>query len=163
MTVLNNYRYFLGRHWETGSVCNHWAYQGVTAPHTGQPYSEALLLGISGGIVMGYFSFAYEGYDPQARILTRNTFDPLDRLLERLGAVQHLRQTPDPARARRYLLEALDQGLPPIAWADAYSLPYNNLPFADGACGPCSQWWSSAWTRPPAPPGSPTAPGWSWR
>jgi hypothetical protein len=88
MAVLYDYHHFLGRHWETGSVCNHFAYQGVKAPHTGKPYSEAMLLGISGGIVMGYFSFSYEGYDPQARILTRNTFNPLDTLLERLGVVQ---------------------------------------------------------------------------
>lgn len=132
MTVLSDYNYFLGRHWETGSVCNHWAYQGFKAPHTGRPFSEALLMGISGGIVMGYFSFAYEGYDPQARILTRNTFDPLDRLLERLGVVQHLRQTPDPSRAARYLREELENGLPPIVWADYFSLPYNNLPLGEG-------------------------------
>jgi hypothetical protein len=135
MTVLSDYHYFLGRHWETGSVCNHWAYQGFKAPHTGQPFSEALLMGISGGIVMGYFSFAYEGYDPQARVLTRNTFDPLERLLERLGVVQHLRQTPDPARAARYLREELESGIPPIVWADYFSLPYNALPYDEGMWG----------------------------
>lgn len=135
MTVLSDYHYFLGRHWETGSVCNHWAYQGFKAPHTGQPFSEALLMGISGGIVMGYFSFAYEGYDPQARVLTRNTFDPLERLLERLGVVQHLRQTPDPARAVRYLREELENGIPPIVWADYFSLPYNALPYDEGMWG----------------------------
>ena len=96
MPKLNNYHHFDGLHWETGSVRNFYAYRGVKAPHTGQPYSEALLLGISGGIVMGYFSFAYEGYDPHARILTRNTFDPLDTLLHRLGgAVVVERQTAD--------------------------------------------------------------------
>lgn len=135
MTILNNYKSFLGRHWETGSVCNHWAYQGLRAPHTGQPYSEALLMGISGGVVMGYFSFAYEGYDPQARILTRNTFDPFDRLLERLGVVQELRQTPSAERAQRYLLEALDAGIAPIVWADMWSLPYNALQQDEGMWG----------------------------
>jgi hypothetical protein len=52
----------IGRHWETGSVCNYFAYRGVKAPHTGQPYSEALLLGVSGGSSWGIF-FAYKGYD----------------------------------------------------------------------------------------------------
>lgn len=65
MPTLNDYRQFNGLHWETGSVCNHLGYQGFKAPHTNQPYTEALLLGISGGAVIGYFSFAYEGYDPQ--------------------------------------------------------------------------------------------------
>jgi hypothetical protein len=32
-----------GRHWETGSIHNALALQGVKAPHTGQPYSEASL------------------------------------------------------------------------------------------------------------------------
>ena len=69
MPILADYNHFGGRHWETGSVHNYYAYRGVTAPHTGEPYSEALLMGVSGGAVMGYFAFAYEGYDPMARIL----------------------------------------------------------------------------------------------
>jgi hypothetical protein len=50
---------------ENGSVHNFFAARGFTAPHTGEPYSEALLLGVSGGVTFGYFTFHYEGYDPQ--------------------------------------------------------------------------------------------------
>ena len=50
-------RQFTGRHWETGSIHNAFAMQGIKAPHTGRPYSEALLLGISGGIPFGDFTF----------------------------------------------------------------------------------------------------------
>lgn len=132
MTVLQDYDQFSGLHWETGSVRNYYAYRGVKAPHTHQPYSEAMLLGISGGITMGYFSFAYEGYDPHARILTRNTFDPLDTLLSRLGAVQERYQTSKPDTAVTNLIELLDQGLAAITWADMFSLPYNLLPFDEG-------------------------------
>jgi hypothetical protein len=132
MPILKTYAQFGGRHWETGSVHNHWAYQGVKAPHTDEAYSEALLMGISGGAVMGYFSFAYEGYDPQARILTRNTFDPLDTLLSRMGVVQNLRQTSSVKKGRANLLDTLEEGLPAIVWADAFSLPYNNLPQDEG-------------------------------
>ncbi|HET6595505.1 MAG TPA: hypothetical protein VFG81_07770 [Anaerolineales bacterium] len=53
-----------GRHSETGSIHNALALQGVRAPHTGKPYSEALLLGVSGGIAFGYFTFEYKGYLP---------------------------------------------------------------------------------------------------
>ena len=125
MAILNDYRQFRGRHWETGTVHNAFAYRGFRAPHTGQPYSEALLLGVSGGAVMGYFSFAYEGYPPQARILTRNTFDPWDTMLSRLGVVQAIHQTAKPERAVANLVAALDEGLPAIVWADMWSLPYN--------------------------------------
>lgn len=132
MPILENYQQFNGRHWETGTVYNFFAYTGVKAPHTGQPYSEALLLGVSGGVVMGYFSFAYEGYDPQARVLTRNTFDPLDTMLARLGVVQHRRHTNSPEKAVTNLVDTLEGGEPAIVWADYFSLPYNAFPHDEG-------------------------------
>ena len=132
MPILTKYRQFGGRHWETGSVHNVLAYRGVKAPHTGMPLSEALLLGISGGLLMGYFNFAYEGYDPHVAILTRNTFDPLETLLVRLGTVQYVRQTTNAARAVKNLVEALENGEPAIVWADAFLLPYNGLSYDRG-------------------------------
>lgn len=127
MTILHDYRHFGGRHWETGSVHNYYAYRGVTAPHTGEPYSEALLLGVSGGITVGYFTFAWQGCDPQCNILTRNTFDPLDTMLARLGVVQSLEHTAIPGKAVDKLLDALADGSPAIVWADLWSLPYTGL------------------------------------
>ena len=132
MTILPNYQLFDGRHWETGTIANFFAYRGVRAPHTGRPFSEALLMGISGGAVMGYFSFAYEGYEPMARILTRNTFDPWDTLLSRLGVIQNVMQTAKPEVAARHLAEALEEGTPAIVWADMWSLPYNALAWDKG-------------------------------
>lgn len=84
---------FNGRHWETGSIHNVLAMQGVKAPHTGQPYSEALLLGISGGIAFGYFTFEYKDYLPHVAMLTRNTFSPFTTMLERLGIAQDVQET----------------------------------------------------------------------
>ena len=135
MTVLNNYQQFNGRHWETGTVCNYLDYVGVKAPHTGEPYSEAMLMGVSGGAVMGYFSFAYEGYDPMARILTRNTFDPWDTMLSRLGIVQNAKHSPKPEKGVANLLAALDDGVPAIVWADLFTLTYNALPLDPGMWG----------------------------
>jgi Butirosin biosynthesis protein H, N-terminal len=77
-----------------------------------------LLLGISGGVVMGYFSFAYKGHDPQARILTRNTFNPLDTMLSRLRVVQNRRQTTKPQKGIDNLVDTLSDGEPAIVWAD---------------------------------------------
>ena len=123
--MMKNHMQFSGRHWETAAAHNFLACRGFNAPHTGRPYSEALMMGISGGAVMGYFSFAYEGYDPMCRILTRNTFDPFDTLLSRLGVVQDLRQSTSAEKALRNLVDVLEGGEPAIVWADAYSLPYN--------------------------------------
>lgn len=127
MPILSNYHHFAGRHWETGTLHNYYTYRGVKAPHTGQPYSEALFLGISGGIVLGYFTFAYEGHDPHVALLTRNTFDPLDTMLARLGVVQDVLQTNKPEKGVQNLIETLVDGLPAIVWADMWSLPYNAL------------------------------------
>lgn len=132
MTILQGFDQFQGIHWETGTVRNALEYMGIKAPHTGKAYTEAMLMGISGGAVMGYFSFAYQGYDPHCRILTRNTFDPLEKLLSRMGVVQHVRQTTNPEKAERNLEQVLSDGHPAIVWADLYSLPYNAMPADEG-------------------------------
>jgi hypothetical protein len=128
MPVLPDYHHFNGRHYETGSVHNILSYQGFTAPHTGKAYSEALLLGISGGIAFGYFTFAYEGHDPILALLTRNTFDPLQTMLERLGIPQNVYQTNQASKGEDNLREALENGRPALVWADVFSLPYYGLP-----------------------------------
>ncbi|HET9907188.1 MAG TPA: BtrH N-terminal domain-containing protein [Anaerolineales bacterium] len=119
---------FQGRHWETGSIHNALALQGVKAPHTGKPYSEALLLGISGGITFGYFTFEYKGYLPHVAMLMRNTFSPFSTTVERLGIAQDIQQTNKAEIAEKNLRNALDSGLFPLLWADQFSLPYNGLP-----------------------------------
>lgn len=126
---------FTGRHQETGSIHNALALQGVKAPHTGKPYSEALLLGISGGIAFGYFTFEYKGYLPHVAMLTRNTFSPFSTMLERLGVVQDVRQTNKPEIAEKNLQNALDSGLFPLLLADHFSLPYNGLDSKDAMWG----------------------------
>jgi len=135
MPTLNDYNQFEGVHWETGTVRKFFAYRGFNALHTGRPYSEAFLLGVSGGITVGYFTFAYEGYDPQCNILTRNTFDPLDTLLSRLGVVQNREHTRNAERAVAILIDTLEDGLPAIVWADMWSLPYNAFPPDEGMWG----------------------------
>src|SRR5512145_2022369 len=105
--VMKTKTQFTGRHWETGSIHNALAAQGIKAPHTGQPYSEALLLGISGGIAFGYFTFEYKGYLPQAALLTRNTFNPFATVLERLGIEQDIQQTNKVDTAEKNLRETL--------------------------------------------------------
>lgn len=120
-------RQFTGRHWETGSIHNALVMQGIKAPHTGQPYSEALLLGISGGIAFGYFTFEYKGYLPHVAMLTRNTFNSFSTILERLGIAQDVQQTNKADVAEKNLLGTLESGLYPLVWADQFSLAYNCL------------------------------------
>lgn len=123
---------FNGRHYETGSIHNALALQGVKAPHTGKPYSEALLLGVSGGIAFGYFTFEYKGYLPHVAMLTRNTFSPFTTMLERLGIAQDVQQTNKADAAEKNLLTVLGSGLSPLVWADQFSMPYNDTSPSDG-------------------------------
>lgn len=129
MPVLRDYRHFSGRHYETGAVHNILAYQGRAAPHTGAPLSEALLLGVSGGIAFGYFTFEYKGYDPQVALLTRNTFDPLETLLNRLGIARDVLQTASAETAYENLVNVLEGGHPALVWLDKMSLPYTVVPY----------------------------------
>ena len=132
MTILKNYDQFQGLHWETGSLRNYLAFKGVMAPHTNQPYSEAMLLGISGGIVMGYYTFDYEGRDPMLRILTRNTFDPLETIYQRLDIKTSVKQSTSSEKGIQNLTAELESGSPAIVYADMYSLPYNALDTGQG-------------------------------
>jgi hypothetical protein len=132
MTVLNNYHHFEGIGWSTGYLCNVLAYQGVTAPHTKNPYSEAMLMGINGGICAGYFSFEYEGWEPHLHFLTRYPFDEEPgAVFERLGIPMHVQQTTNPQKAVANLVSALAHGKPAIVWGDQSGLAYNNMPQGD--------------------------------
>ncbi|MEO8612605.1 MAG: BtrH N-terminal domain-containing protein [Chloroflexota bacterium] len=131
MPILKDYHQFDGLHWETGTARNALDYQGVTAPHTGKPLSEALLFGISGGVIAGYFAFQYKGFDPWLHFLTRNTLDPMPTLRDRLGIVAQVKQTDNPEKGLKNLTDALDAGKPALVWADMFSLPYNNLKGGD--------------------------------
>ena len=128
MPILDNFNEFAGRHYETGTLRDALAWEGVRAPHTGEPPSEALLLGISGGIAFGYFTFHYQGYPPHLALLTRNTFDPLTTLLERLAIPRDVRQTASADRGAANLRAALEEGHAAIVMADSFSLPWTLLP-----------------------------------
>ena len=103
MAELRDYTEYGGDHWELGALRNALAHQGARMPHTGQAPTEALLLGIAGGVVAGYFIFEYEGYPPMFNFLTVNSFDPLTNALERLGIEATTRRSGSPEKARQHL------------------------------------------------------------
>jgi hypothetical protein len=129
MPTLPNYTQFDGRYWDTGVIRNALDYQGAKAPHTGEPYTEAMLLGISAGVTFGYFTFHYEGYDPQVNLLTRNTFEPMETILDRLAIPREIKQTTNADKGRQNLIDALEAGSAPIVWTDMFLMPYNALKF----------------------------------
>ena len=135
MPTLSDFRQFEGRYWDTAAIRNALDYQGVKAPHTGKPFSEAMLLGISGGVAFGYFTFHYQGYDPQVNLLTRNTFDPMETIFDRLKIPRDLRRSASADKGRQNLIDALEEGYAPVASPDMWLLPYNALPYDEGMWG----------------------------
>jgi len=117
----------LGRHYETGTIINALSEMGCRDPKTKAPYSEALALGVSGGIAFGHFVFAYGGCLPHVALLPRNTFDPFLRALDNLAIRRETRETTDAAKGEKNLKEQLDLGNPVIVWADIFSMPYRGL------------------------------------
>src|SRR5687767_10771357 len=110
--IVDGYAGFGGLHAETATLANVLAWSGVTAPHTGAPLTESMLLGIGGGIGAGYWVFEYKAYpDPLFRVFTRHAWDSDRRftteLCERLGVSLTIKETSSAKAAAGYLTEAL--------------------------------------------------------
>src|SRR5687768_16362724 len=58
--AVTNYVRFGGTNPETAALANAMACVGVTAPHTGQPYSEAMVFGVGGGLGAGYILWEFK-------------------------------------------------------------------------------------------------------
>ena len=135
MAILQGYDRFGGLHWETGSFGNALAYLGISAPHTGQPFSEAMLLGLGRGIGCMYFAFDYAGHEPYFFFNTRQTRvggDATADLCRRLGVEARFLQTGERSEAMAFLAESLQEGLPVLVWADRVRLPWGWAPTPSG-------------------------------
>lgn len=128
MISIEGYDQFGGHHWETGSLRNALAYHGVTAPHTGQPFSEAMLFGLSGGASVAYFLVEVEGLMPHVALGTRYPYEPVGNVIKRLNLPAAVRKTKSQKKAVDTLLSALVVGEAALVWADMFTLSYNGLP-----------------------------------
>lgn len=133
MTMIDNYRQCGGAHPETAALTNTLAALGVKAPHTGQPFSEAMLLGIGGGLGAGYILWEFKEH--QARVLVlafRNRWQYpvafLQDLCGRLEVETAIRETGSRALAKKELQSVVDGGVPAIAWVDRAHMPYLEMP-----------------------------------
>jgi len=127
--ILDNYQMLGGVHPETASVKNILAYYGVDAPHTGKPFSEAMLLGIGGGLGSTYILWEFEkhGY-PSIVLAFRNKANYavkfLQNLCGRLGASTQVFETGGKKKAAAQLEKSLAEGDPAIIWLDLGGAPY---------------------------------------
>jgi Domain of unknown function (DUF4872)/Butirosin biosynthesis protein H, N-terminal len=121
-----------GRHPDTAALARLLATIGLGDPVTGQPLTEAMALGLSGGIGFAYFLFEYEDLTTLYLGGRINPFvlkrDATEVALARLGVPVEIRRTSGPATAERQLRAALDQGRPAIATVDMARLHYRGMP-----------------------------------
>lgn len=139
MPPIDTYRQFGGAHPETAALRNVLAARQIVAPHTGQPFSEAMIFGISGGLGMGYILWEFQEHRGQhdARVLVlafQTNWQYTDRYVE--GICQRLRlrfsssTSGSPRIASQALHQALARSNPVVAWVDGASMPYLQLPEA---------------------------------
>jgi hypothetical protein len=132
--IIEGFRQFGGKHPVTASLRKVLAHYGVRAPHTGDPLSEELLLGIGGGLGGLYFVFQSAvgpilvlGARHRAES-TKPTF--FERICTRLEVPCERRESSSPRNAERILLDVLEEAIPAIVRLDLASLPYFVLPKA---------------------------------
>ena len=124
-----------GVHGDTAAFANVLANLGVVAPHTGEPLTEAMVLGVGGGLGAGYILWEFDSHPFRSRVLTlgfRRQWQYPDRwareTAERLGLHAELHETGGAKAAAAALDAQLDQGLPAIAWIDPYTLGHRGSP-----------------------------------
>ncbi|HUG14334.1 MAG TPA: DUF4872 domain-containing protein [Thermomicrobiales bacterium] len=127
------YPHFGGIHPETAALRNVLISRGFHAPHTGQPFSEALLFGIGGGIGAGYWVFEFPGIPPAIAVGARHNWQSPPGTFAittsaRLGARVDVRETTGRKGSDAALRETLERGQPAILAADRASLPHSLLP-----------------------------------
>jgi hypothetical protein len=122
-----------GIHPETSSLGNALANRGLTSPTTGRALSEAMVLGVGGGVGAEYILWQFEKYDHAVvTIGFRNSPQYPDRWFrktcERLGVPVEIHETSGERNAAGHLRAALASGLPAIAFISTAALPYWHLP-----------------------------------
>ena len=130
--VDHGYRLRGGVHPDTAGVANVLAHHGVVAGHTGQPLSEAMVLGIGGGLGAGYILWEFESRGGAILVLGfRNRWQYPDRwmkaVLERLAVPATHLETGGARTAARQLDEALAARRPALATIDCQSIGYWHL------------------------------------
>ena len=121
---VEEFRSLGGVHADSTALANLLAHHRVTHPRTGEPFSEAMLFGIAGGISAGYSfcpSIPREGNGAGVSIVGRNlhyAFDGTFHLnaLRRLGLSFEITEASTPNAAHKKLVAVLESGRPALVW-----------------------------------------------
>ena len=129
--TLPNYTQFGGFNPETAGLAHLLSYHGVVSPHDKKPFSEAMLLGIAGGVGGGYWLFEF-GDQANVYVGTRHLWQSpklyVEKACQRLGVTPAFKETSGAKAAEKHLAEALAAGHPALVWVDLAHMPYAGLP-----------------------------------
>ena len=122
-----------GVHPDTAAVANVLAHHGVVAGHTGAPLSEAMVLGIGGGLGAGYILWEFKAHETADLVLGfRNRWQYparwMQTTLERLAVPATHMETGGARIAAAQLDEALAAGRPALVTIDRQPIGYWHLP-----------------------------------
>ena len=131
MTVITGYDHFGGIHPETATIANCLRYMGVENPATGEPFSEAMLFGIAGGLGACYILWEFKEHSRPAIVfgwqhLFNYPVRYVENLCKRIGATSDFHETGGMKKARKTLDDALAAGTPAILWLERELLDYYN-------------------------------------
>jgi Domain of unknown function (DUF4872)/Butirosin biosynthesis protein H, N-terminal len=99
---------------------------GVRAPHTDEPYSEAMLTGLAGGIGFMYAVFEYKGWAPALTIVAQHHPQPwLPAALDNLGLPYTEQRTGKASTALERLSSTLAAGRAAYCTVDRTRLPWH--------------------------------------
>ena len=136
---LANYRGVAGHFKHSSALAGLLRHAGCVAPHTGEAWSEAMLLGIGGGLGAGYILWEFKAH--HSAVLTLGfhhrwnyTKEWYEQTLERVGAVGTWMETGGARRAAKALDAALRNGHPALCWVDEFHLPYMHVSEAFEGC-----------------------------
>lgn len=126
---------FAGKHPTTATITGILRNMDVVNPVTDAPFTEAMILGIGGGIGAGYILWEFKAHESATIVLGfRNrwnyTTEFLTNLLDRLSLPVTVYETGSRKKAAAALDETLAQGIPALVWVDKAHMPYLRLPEA---------------------------------
>ncbi|MFX0117245.1 MAG: DUF4872 domain-containing protein [Candidatus Hodarchaeota archaeon] len=144
--ILDGYDCFGFIEMNSGALRNILDYQGTIAPHTGEPFTEAMLMGLGGGIGAEYLTWRTQ--TGSAELYLRFRYKPskvsswkdwfVTRIASRIGAKVTVHQTANREKGHNMLVDSLNDGKPVIAHLLRGEeknnefiryLPYYTLPF----------------------------------
>jgi hypothetical protein len=121
-----------GSHPETATLRSALAHQQILAPHTGKPWSEPMLLGLGGGLGVGYILWEFKKHASASLVLGfqykwNYPVQFMTSACRRAGALITVRETAGSARAAAQMDAALAENTPAITWVHEGGLAYRRV------------------------------------